>query len=180
MAPAVHEALTVAADNSARVFTHPLRIGRASAVAVAALFFVPAICGAEKFVYLGTQPDGVEVYVQVSPPVAAADGRRQGWFRTVPKEPQPITDEYGVVRQYGELLAHNIADCRARAMGASAMIYRNDKQEIVARFEIPAKDLELRKVKANTLGDAMLNWLCTTKKLPSPAVKSPGTDSPFK
>jgi acetyl-CoA carboxylase carboxyltransferase component len=65
-------------------------------------------------------------------------------------------------------------------MGAAAMIYHDDKNAVVARFEIPPKEVELRKIKANTLGDAMLDWLCTTKKLPSPVVKSPGTDSPFK
>lgn len=145
-----------------------------------ALAFVPATCAAEKFVYLGSQPDGVEVYVQVSPPVTAAEGRRQGWFRTVLKKPQPIYDENGETRQYTDMLAYNVADCAKHTMGASAMIYHDDKQAIVARFEIPPKELELRKIKASTLGDAMLNWLCTTKKLPSPVVKSPGTDSPFK
>jgi hypothetical protein len=60
------------------------------------------------------------------------------------------------------------------------MIYHDDKQAVVARFEIPPKELELRKIKANTLGEGMLNWLCASKKLPSPAVKSPGIDSPFK
>jgi hypothetical protein len=152
----------------------------ASALAAIALTSMPAICAAEKFIYLGAQPDGVEVYVQVSAPATMPDGRRQGWFRTVQKVSQPITDEHGMARQYSNLLAHNIADCAARAMGTSAMIYQDDKQAIVARFEIPPKDLELRKIKANTLGDTMLNWLCAAKRLPSPIVKSPGTDSPFK
>ena len=77
-------------------------------------------------------------------------------------------------------LAANVADCTKRTMGAAAMIYHDDKLAVVARFEVPPKELELRKIKANTLGDSMLNWLCATKKPPSPVVKSPGTDSPFK
>jgi hypothetical protein len=152
-----------------------MRLAVAAALAVA-----PAICAAEKFVYLGAQPDGVEIYVQVSPPVASADGRRGGWFRTMLKTPLPINDENGITKQYSEMLAYNVADCANRAMAASAMIYHDDKRAVVARFAIPPRELELRKVKANTLGDAMLDWLCTTKKLPSPAVKSPGTQSPFK
>ena len=153
---------------------------RSRAVAIA-LAFLPAVCAAEKFVYLGSQPDGVEVHVQTSPPVTAADGRRQGWFRTVLKKPRPINDKDGETRQYTDMLAFNIADCAKRTMAASAMIYHDDKQAVIARFEIPPKELELRKILPNTLGDAMLDWLCTTKKkLPSPVVKSPGTDSPFK
>ena len=141
---------------------------------------VSSACAAEKFVFLGSQPDGTEIYVQVSPPVIAPDGRRQGWFRSIPKAPLPINDENGQTHQYAEMLAYNVADCAKRTMAASAMVYHDDKQGVVARFEIPPKELELRKVKANTLGDAMLNWLCTTRKLPSPIVKSPGTESPFK
>lgn len=140
----------------------------------------PAICGAEKFVYLGSQPDGAEVHVQASPPVVDADGRREGWFRTVLKMAQPIRDEYGETRQYTEMLAYNVADCGKRTMGASAMIYHDDKNAVVARFEIAPKEVELRKIKANTLGDAMLEWLCTTKKLRSRVVRTPGIDSPFK
>ena len=61
------------------------------------------------------------------------------------------------------------------------MIYHDDKQGVVARFEIPPKELELRPVKANTLGDAMLDWLCATDEeaFGSPR-QSPGTESPFK
>jgi hypothetical protein len=149
------------------------------AAAVALSFFTSA-CGAEKFVYLGAQPDGAELQVQASPPVVDADGRRGGWFRTLQKKAQAIRDQNGEMRQYAEMLAYNVADCAKRSMGAAAMIYHDDKNAVVARFEIPPKEVELRKIKANTLGDAMLDWLCTTKKLPSPVVKSPGTDSPFK
>jgi surface-adhesin protein E len=161
-----------------------VRLSRAYALCAAggvlALALFSAVCGAEKFVYLGTQPDGAEVHVQASPPVVDADGRHEGWFRTLQKQAQPIRDEYGETRQYTEMLAYNVADCAKRTMGAAAMIYHNDKNAVVARFEIPRKELELRKIKANTLGDAMLDWLCTTKKLRSPAVRSSGTDSPFK
>ena len=154
---------------------------RTTIVTVAvALAVAPALGNAEKFVYLGAQPDGAEIYVQASPPVPSTDGRRMGWFRTTLKTPLPINDENGITRQYSEMLAYNVADCAKRTMAASAMIYHDDKQAVVARFEIPPKELELRKIKAKTLGDAMLDWLCTTKKLPSPAVKSPGTESPFK
>ncbi|MEO8674080.1 MAG: surface-adhesin E family protein [Casimicrobiaceae bacterium] len=155
----------------------PMRVAVTVAVALA---LAPAICAADNFVYLGSQPDGAEVYVQALPAVAAADGRRQGWFRTTLKKPQPINDANGETRQYVSMLAYNVADCAKRTMGAAAMIYHDDKLAVVARFEIPPKELELRKIKANTLGDSMLNWLCTTKKPPSPVVKSPGTDSPFK
>ena len=157
----------------------PCRLRVTVAVAVS-LAFAPAARAADKFVYLGSQPDGAEVYVQASPPVTAADGRRQGWFRTTLKSPLPINDVNGETRHYVDMMAYNVADCAKRTMGAAAMIYHDDKQAVVARFEIPPKELELRKIMANTLGEGMLNWLCASKKLPSPAVKSPGTDSPFK
>lgn len=146
----------------------------------ATLATFPALGAAEKFVYLGAQPDGAEIFVQASPPTTGPDGRRQGWFRTVPKTPQPINDENGTAQRYSDMLAFNVADCRERTMGASAMIYRDDKQATVARFEIPPKELELRKVKANTLGDGMLNWLCTPTRKPAPPPPSPGTASPYK
>jgi len=152
---------------------------RAVAIAIA-LALSPTAGAAEKFTYLGSQPDGVEVFVQTSPPVTAPDGRRQGWFRTTLKNAKPINNENGETKQYSDLLAYNVADCAKRTMAASAMIYHDDSNAVVARFEIPPKELELRKIKANTLGEAMLNWLCASKKPPSPAVKSPGTDSPFK
>jgi len=144
------------------------------------LAFFPAISNAEKFVYLGAQPDGVEVHVQASPAVVDAAGRRGGWFRTMLPKAGAIKDESGATRQYSEMLAYNLADCGKRTMGAAAMIYYDDKSAVVARYEVPAKEIALRKVKANTLGDAMLGYLCATRKLPSPVVKSPGTDSPFK
>jgi hypothetical protein len=134
---------------------------------------------AEKFVYLGAQPDGAEIYVQASPPTTGADGRRQAWFRTVPKSPTAINDENGAKREYTDMLAFNVADCAKRTMGASAMIYRDDKQATVARFEIPPKELELRAIKANTLGDTMLNRLCAARK-PAAPPPSPGTASPYK
>ncbi len=159
-----------------RSWVYPL----CTAAGAFALAFFPSVSIAEKFVFLGAQPDGAELQVQASPSVVDGAGRRGGWFRTLPKKTQPIRDENGEMRQYAEMLAYNVADCAKRSMGAAAMIYHDDKNAVVARFEIPPKEVELRKIKANTLGDAMLDWLCTTKKLPSPLVKSPGTDSPFK
>ena len=159
-----------------------MTVRRSSTVAAAlaaSLVALPALAATEKFVYLGAQPDGVEVYVQASPPTIGADGRRQGWFRTVPRAPLAINDENGTTRQYTDMLAFNIADCPKRTMGAAAMIYRDDKQATVARFEIPPKELELRAIKASTLGDSMLNWLCAPKKKPAPP-PSPGTASPYK
>ena len=167
---------------------------RCGAVAVATLLAaLPVLAATEKFVFLGAQPDGVEIFVQSSPPTAAADGRRQAWFRTVPKTPQAINDENGVTHNWTDMLAYNVADCAKRTMAAAAMIYRDDKQTTVARFEIPSKELELRPIKANTLGDAMLGRLCAPVKKPAtttspeaPAkrsagpVTSPGTASPYK
>jgi hypothetical protein len=150
---------------------------RAACAAVLALA-LPAVA-AEKFVYLGSQPDGTEVQVQSSPSLNLDGGRRAGWFRTLPKSPLPINDETGATRQYADMLAYNVADCSKRAMAASAMIYRDDKGAAVARFEVPPKELELRAVKPNTLGAAMLDWLCTTKKPAAPPL-SPGTVSPYK
>ena len=112
--------------------------------------------------------------------MTAEDGRRQGWFRTVPKAPQPINDENGATRQYSDMLAFNVADCKKRTMGATAMIYRDDKEVTVARFVIPPKEVELRAIKANSLGDAMLGWLCAARKKPAAPPPSPGTASPYK
>jgi hypothetical protein len=157
------------------------RTARRGVIAIAAaVASLPMLCAAEKFVYLGAQPDGAELYVQASPPTTGTDGRRQGWFRTVPKSPQPINDENGATKQYSDMLAFNVADCPKRTMGASAMIYRDDKGVMVARFEIRPKELELRKIKANTLGDAMLGWLCAPPKKPKAPPPSPGTASPYK
>ena len=158
----------------------PVRVAVGPFVGLAALLAaLPALAAAEKFVYLGAQPDGAEIYVQASPPTTGADGRRQAWFRTVPKAPLPINDENGTPRQYTDMLAFNVADCAKRTMGAAAMIYRDDKQATVARFEIPPKELELRTIKANTLGEAMLNRLCAARK-PATPPPSPGTASPYK
>src|SRR2546427_279948 len=49
---------------------HSLLLPLHAAAGVFALAFFPNVCAAEKFVYLGSQPDGIEVHVQVSPPVA--------------------------------------------------------------------------------------------------------------
>jgi hypothetical protein len=159
------------------------RVGSSTRCAVRcgllALALLPLASAAEQFVYLGAQPDGVEIYVQASPPSVTADGRRQGWFRTVPKGPQQINDETGAKRTYADMLALNVADCGKRTMAASAMLYRDEKQAIVARYEIAGKELELRKIKANTLGEAMLDRLCVPKKPAAPAL-SPGTASPYK
>ena len=125
---------------------HSLLLPLHAAAGVFALAFFPGVCSAEKFVYLGSQPDGIEVHVQVSPPVAVADGKRQGWFRTMLKKAQPINNEYGETRQYSEMLALNVADCATRTMGAAAMVYYDDKNTIVARFEIPPKELVLLNV----------------------------------
>jgi hypothetical protein len=152
-----------------------------AAIAFATVFsMLPALAATEKFVYLDAQPDGVEIYVQASAPIADADGRRQAWFRTVPKTPQPINDENGAARQYSDMLAYNVADCKQRTMAAAAMIYRDDKQATVARFEIPPKELELHPVKVNTLGEAMLGRLCAPAKKPAPPATSTGTASPYK
>jgi hypothetical protein len=156
------------------------RLWIAASAFVATLVAVPALCATEKFVFLGAQPDGVEIYVQASAPIAGADGRRQAWFRTVPKTPQTINDENGAAREYSDMLAYNVADCKKRTMAAAAMIYRDDKQTTVARFEIPPKELELRPIKANTLGEAMLGRLCAPEKKPAPPAMSPGTASPYK
>ena len=146
-----------------------------------ALALVSLSCAAEKFVYLGTQPDGAELFVQASPPFSRSDGKRQGWFRTVPTAPQSVKDEYGFERQYDDMLALNIADCATRSMGVTSIVYRDDKGAALARFERPADEIEYRKVKAATLGNTMLDWLCATpKKASAPPAASPGTASPFK
>jgi hypothetical protein len=167
---------------------------RAAIAFAAVCSMLPAQAATEKFVYLGAQPDGVEIFIQSSPAVVGADGRHQAWFRTVPKTPQPINDANGAPQKYSDMLAYNVADCAKRTMAAAAMIYRDDKQATVARFEILPNELELRPIKANSLGEAMLGRLCATAKKPAPAatspeapakksagpVTSPATTSPFK
>jgi len=152
---------------------------RASTLLAFALASAP--CVAEKFVAFGTQPDGAELYVQAAPPTILANGKRQGWFRTVPKTPQSVTDELGVPQQYTEMLALNIADCASRVMGSASMTYRDNTGTIVAKFDLPRGEVEFVKVRANTLGDAMLAWLCAAKKPGAAAPPLPsGSASPFK
>ena len=132
---------------------------------------------AETFTLLGTQPDGSQVYVQTTPATVRGDGRLQGWFRTVPKSPKPVTDEFGFERAYTDFLALNVAECSPRRMAAIAMHYRDGEGVIVARFELPPRDVEYREVKSGTLGDNMLAWLCAplppSAKIPSAAKQSP-------
>jgi hypothetical protein len=150
------------------------RVSTMLAVAVAS-----APCIAEKFVSFGTQPDGAELYVQAAPPTILPNGKRQGWFRTVPKTHQTVTDELGVRQQYTEMLGLNIADCAGRVMGSASMTYRDETGTIVAKFDLPPAQVEFVKVRANTLGDAMFAWLCSAKK-PAAAPLPSGSASPFK
>jgi len=157
--------------------------GRAAIVrsaALLALALVPVICVAERFTYLGTQPDGSEIYVQVSPPALRIDGKYQGWFRTVPQAPKPVTDEFGFERRYVDLLALNVANCDARRMGAAAMHYRDDTGTVVARFELPPAGIEYREVRPGTLGENMLLALCTPRPPPARAPPSAASQTPFK
>jgi hypothetical protein len=143
------------------------------------LAFVPVVAAAETFSKFGTQPDGAVVYVQATPPVQLSDGRRQGWFRTLARGNESVRDEFGVVQQYRELLALNVADCEARRMGAASMTYRDDHGVVVARFETAPAQAELVAVRPNTLGDAMFGWLCA----PHPRAAAPplpSSGSPFK
>jgi hypothetical protein len=145
-----------------------------------ALALVPAISAAERFTYLGTQPDGSELYVQFTPPVLRTDGRYQGWFRTVPKTPAPVTDEFGFERRYVDFIALNVADCAARRMGAAAMHYRDDAGNVVARFELLPAAVEYREVRPGTLGESMLTALCTPRPPPGKAPPSAASQSPYK
>ena len=152
------------------------RLARAACVALA---LIPAAAAAEKFVALGTQPDGAVVYVQTAPPTQLPDGRRQGWFRTVARASESVRDEFGVVQQYSELLALNVADCKARRMGAASMTYRDDHGVVVARFETKPAEVELVGVRPNTLGESMFGWLCASRPPTAlPPLQSGG--SPFK
>jgi hypothetical protein len=139
-----------------------------------------ALARAEKFAHLGTQPDGTELYVQASPPQAREEGRRAAWFRSVPKTAQPIADANGIEKRYVDLLAYNVADCSRRTMAAASLVYRDAAQAIVARFEVPPAEVVLRRINRDTLGEAMLEWLCAPKRLAAPAVPSAGAQSPFK
>jgi hypothetical protein len=152
-----------------RVRPHFTASEAARAGALLVLAAVAGVCAAEKFVYLGTQPDGSEIHVQSAPATALPDGRRQGWFRMVPKVPQSVTDEYGFSRQYADMLALNIADCPAHSMGAASMTYRDGTGAAVARFEVAPTRVELRPVRRDTLGESMFAWLCPAKDSGPPA-----------
>lgn len=141
---------------------------------------LPSLCAAEKFVPLGTQPDGSEVSVQASPPSTFSGGRRQGWFRTTPKKPQSIADEKGVKQKYTEFLALNVADCPVRRMGAASLLYRDAKGTVVAHFDLPASSVEYVDVKPGTLGASMLDWLCAQPKPTAAPPPLPSPYSPFK
>ena len=146
---------------------------------------------AEKFVPLGTQPDGSEVFVQDAAPTTLKGGRRLGWFRTVPKKPQMIANENGLRQSYTEMLALNVADCPVYRMGATAIVYRDSKQKIVARFDLPEKTMEYVDIHQGTLGASMFEWLCAAPKTSASKVGAPAkpaaapppvpnTSSPFK
>lgn len=157
----------------------PIRLPRPlhAALALAAALGIGP-CAAETFVLFGTQPDGSEIFVQASPAAARSDGRYQGWFRTVPKAPKPITDEFGFPRPYVDFLALNVADCATRRMASASMHYRDDKGVVVARFELPSRDLQYREVRPGTLGENMLVWLCSPRP-PSAKIPSAASQSPF-
>jgi hypothetical protein len=148
---------------------------RIATIAVALALASPA--RAETFVYFGEQPDGSEIFVQSSPPALRNDGRFQAWFRTVPKKPEPVTDSFGFERRYVDFLALNVADCLNKTMAATAMHYRDEQGAIVARFEMPPRDIEFRNVRGGTLGGDMLVYLCTPRprsaKVPSAAAERP-------
>ena len=159
----------------------PRRVVRFAAVLVLGL--APVVCAAEKFAYFGTQPDGSEIFVQAAPPAQRADGKHQGWFRTVPKAPQPVTDQFGFERRYTDFLALNVADCSVRRMGAAAMHYRDDAGTVVARFELAPRAIEYREVGPSTLGANMLTWLCAPPPPPAPSGRAPpsaAAQTPFK
>jgi hypothetical protein len=158
----------------------PYSSGIVRFAACLALALVPAVAGAERFTYLGTQPDGAEIYVQVSPPALRKDGKLQGWFRTVPAAPTPVTDEFGFERRYVDFLALNVADCSTRRMGAAAMHYRDDKGTVVARFELAPTAIEYRDVRPGTLGENMLLSLCTPRPPSAPLPPSAASQTPFK
>ncbi len=157
----------------------PAAIGRIGALLALALALAPGIAAAERFTYLGTQPDGAEIFFQVSPPARRADGRVQGWFRTALLAPKSVTDEFGFERRYVEFLALNVADCATRHMGAAAMHYRDATGTVVARFELAPDAIEYREVRPGTLGENMLSALCAPRP-PSAPVPSAAAQTPFK
>ena len=154
--------------------------GVAGIAALLAFALLPVVCAAERFTYLGTQPDGAEIYVQVTPPALRTDGRVQGWFRTALLAPRSVTDEFGFERRYVDFLALNVADCAARRMGAAAMHYRDGSGTVVARFELAPAAIEFREVRPGTLGENMLMSLCTPRPPSAPAPPSAAAQTPFK
>jgi hypothetical protein len=148
--------------------------------AALALGLLAATCAAEKFVYFGAQPDGSEIFVQVTPPAHRTDGKVQGWFRTVPKAPRPVTDEFGFERPWVDFVALNVADCDVRRMAAAAIHYRDAAGTVVAKFELAPNAIDYREVGPSTLGANMLAWLCAP---PAPGGRLPpsaASQTPFK
>ena len=160
--------------------TPPTRQALARATLTLALALTPAFGAAETFVHFGDQPDGSVIFVQKAPASVRADGKLQGWFRTVPKAPAPVTDEFGFQRRYHDMLALNVADCFNRRMGVAMLTYRNDKDETVARFDAAAGAIEFRDVKPGTLAESMLEWLCSPRPRSAPPPPLVGGQSPFK
>jgi hypothetical protein len=156
------------------------RRGPHAATLALALALAAAPCGAEKFVPLGEQPDGSQVFVQATPATVRKDGRLEGWFRTLPATPAPVTDEFGFARRYRDMLALNVADCLHRRMGAAAMVYRDAKGEIVARFDAAPGAIDFRDVKSGTLADSMLTWLCAPRPKSGTPPPSAAQQSPYK
>lgn len=155
------------------------RVARWAQGVLALLALASSVAGhAESFLFLGSQPDGSEIFVQASPPALRTDGRFQGWFRTVPKTPAPITDAYGFERRYTDFVALNVADCLNKTMAAAAMHYRDEQGTIVARFELAPRDIEYRKVRPGTLGESMFAQLCTPRP-PSAKIPSAAAERPF-
>jgi len=157
----------------------PTRAVAARAAIAFALVLTPVVGRAEKFVHFGGQPDGAETFVQAAPAAVRKDGKLQGWFRTVPKAPATVTDEFGFERRYRDMLALNVADCFNRRMGAAAMTYRDEKGAVVARFDATPGAIDYREVKAGTLGESMFTWLCAPRPR-SATPPSAASQSPFK
>jgi hypothetical protein len=152
----------------------------AHALGTLALLLTPIVCAAEKFVHFGSQPDGSQIYVQEAPATVRKDGRLQGWFRTVPKAPAPVTDAFGFERRYRDMLGLNVADCFNRRMGTAVMTYRDEKGNVVAQFDAAAGAIEYREVKAGTLGESMFTWLCAPRPRSATPPSAAGAPSPFK
>lgn len=145
-----------------------------------ALTLAPLVCAAEKFVPFGEQPDGSQLFVQEAAATSRKDGRLEGWFRTLPKAPAPITDEFGFERRYRDMLALNVADCFNRRMGAAVLAYRDAKGTVLARFDAVPGAIEFREVKPGTLAESMFTWLCTPRPRSAAPPPSAASQSPFK